>query len=403
MDSLPPNLDGIPALPPPRGSVSNFNSGRAPSQTAIIAVASIFLPLMLMAVITRVYVRIRIIKLWGIEDTICILAACGSVANIVMYLKSKPTTAIYVPLLTGEDVALGLGKHSWNVPITIVMSATNLRLLSPNVTYLFAVCFAKLSILFLYRRLFPVHREKIFIWIGIVMNIVLSTTFMALSIANLIECIKFTSGVTEFCSFVHEEMVIWVTASNVFTDFYIAILPIPRVLNLQTSNRRKIGLVLTFASGLCIARLVHTCENLYNPDAFWASANLAIYSIVEINIGIIVACVCTFPVFFRTLRDSHLSKLVSVSVRSLLGGVGSRRGSSKDAGPEGLPLAENKQPGGAVVVVNSVSSGESRGESRDRERERERGKERDQDMRKFDPRGSIIGVEVGYRVDVERV
>jgi sterol-4alpha-carboxylate 3-dehydrogenase (decarboxylating) len=130
------------------------------------------------------------------------------------------------------------------------MPNSRLQLLSPNVTYLFAICFAKLSILFLYRRLFPVHREKIFIWIGIIMNIVLSTTFMALSIANLIECIKFTSGVTPFCRFVHEEMVLWVTASNVFTDFYIAILPIPRVLNLQTSNRRKFGLCLTFASGL---------------------------------------------------------------------------------------------------------------------------------------------------------
>jgi hypothetical protein len=89
------------------------------------------------------------------------------------------------------------------------------------------------------------------------MSIVLSTTFMALSIANLIECIKFTSGVTPFCRFVHEEMVLWVTASNVFTDFYTAILPIPRVLNLQTSNRRKFGLVLTFASGLWLVHGFH--------------------------------------------------------------------------------------------------------------------------------------------------
>ncbi|KAL2816546.1 hypothetical protein BJX63DRAFT_430239 [Aspergillus granulosus] len=268
MATPPPNLEGIPALSPPPGEVSNLNSGRAPSQIAILTVAGLFLPLMLMAVITRVYVRTRIIKIWGIEDTTCILAACGSIANIGMYLK---------------NVSLGLGKHSWNVPITVVMNATNLRLLSPNVTYLFAVCFAKLSILFLYRRLFPVHQERIFIWVGIVMNIVLSTTFMALSIANLIDCIQFTSGVTEFCRFMHEEMVLWVTASNVFTDFYIAIIPIPRVLNMHISNRRKVGLFLTFASGFCacgasVARLVHMCKNLHNPDAFWASANLAIYS-----------------------------------------------------------------------------------------------------------------------------
>ncbi|KAJ0417247.1 hypothetical protein BJY00DRAFT_316032 [Aspergillus carlsbadensis] len=268
MDALPPNLDQLPVLPPPPGQTSDLNGGREPAQTAIMAVAGVFLPLMLTAVLARVYVRTRVLKLWGIEDTTCILAACGSIANIGMYLNA---------------VSLGMGKHSWNVPVTVVMSATNIRLLSPNITYLFTVCFAKLSILFLYRRLFPIHREKIFIWIGIIMNIVLSSTFMALSIANLVECVRFTSGVTSFCRFAHEEMVLWISAANVFTDFYIAVLPIPRVLSLQTSNRRKFGLCLTFASGLCacgasVARLVHTCRNLHNPDAFWVSADLAIYS-----------------------------------------------------------------------------------------------------------------------------
>jgi hypothetical protein len=69
MDALPPNLDQVPALPPPPGEASNLDSGRAPSQTAIMAVAGIFLPLMLIAVITRAYVRTRIIKLWGIDDS----------------------------------------------------------------------------------------------------------------------------------------------------------------------------------------------------------------------------------------------------------------------------------------------------------------------------------------------
>ncbi|KAL2836982.1 hypothetical protein BJY01DRAFT_251681 [Aspergillus pseudoustus] len=373
MDTLPSNLDGIPALPPPPGQVANLKSGLAPSQAAIIAVAGVFLHLMLMAVITRVYVRTRIIKLWGIEDTTCILAACGSIANIGMYLK---------------NVALGIGKHSWNVPITVVMSANNLRILSPNITYLFAGCFAKLSILFLYLRLFPVHRERVFIWIGIVMNIVLSTTFMAMSIANLIECIKFTSDITAFCRFIHEEMVLWVAAANVFTDFYIAILPIPRVLNLQTSNRRKVGLVLTFASGFCacgssVARLVHTCQNLYNPDAFWSSAHLAILSIVEINIGIIVACVCTFPVFVRMLHESQFSKVFSRQcMRSLLGSSRRRRSTSNSSDAGSLPLpAADKHPAAAVVIVNSIIS------SRENDEDRE--------MRKFDPRGSVIGVEVG--------
>jgi hypothetical protein len=49
-----------------------------------------------------------------------------------------------------------------------------------------------------------------------------------------------------------------------------------------------------------------------------------------------------------------------------------------------VPLNDKPRPG---VLVNSVSSGESN----------------DREMRKFDPRGSVIGVEVGCRVDVHQV
>ena len=37
---------------------------------------------------------------------------------------------------------------------------------------------------------------------------------------------------------------------NVVTDFYVLLLPIPRLVKLQVSRRRQIGLLLTFLSGL---------------------------------------------------------------------------------------------------------------------------------------------------------
>lgn len=61
-------LANIPAQAPPPGVTSNFIN--PPSQrTAIIVLQTVFLFLSLSAVSIRVWVRTRIIKLWGAEDS----------------------------------------------------------------------------------------------------------------------------------------------------------------------------------------------------------------------------------------------------------------------------------------------------------------------------------------------
>jgi hypothetical protein len=57
-----------PASTPPPGQTSNFIE--PPSQAPpIIILEGIFIPLMLLTVATRVYVRSRITKVWGFEDS----------------------------------------------------------------------------------------------------------------------------------------------------------------------------------------------------------------------------------------------------------------------------------------------------------------------------------------------
>ncbi|KAL2815393.1 hypothetical protein BDW59DRAFT_166798 [Aspergillus cavernicola] len=82
----------IPAGEPPPGVEPNFVD--PPKQLEFIIMEGIFTPPMLMAVILRVYVQTRMLKLRGPEDTTCILAACGSLANMAMYMKLVPETAL---------------------------------------------------------------------------------------------------------------------------------------------------------------------------------------------------------------------------------------------------------------------------------------------------------------------
>ncbi|OJJ64192.1 hypothetical protein ASPSYDRAFT_84214 [Aspergillus sydowii CBS 593.65] len=312
MEELP--LDQQPAMPPPPGFETDFVD--PPSrQPAIIAMSAVFVSLMLLAVSVRAYTRTRILKSWGWDDTTCIIAVIGSLANLGSFMKL---------------LDLGLGLHMWDIPVTVFMSESNARFLAAGITYPWTVGFTKISILLLYKRLFPVAKMRIAIWVGIAIIGILYGSFIIMSAVNIGICVTVGTDISPFCDFVHTGLVIWQGASNVVTDFYLVVLPIPQVLKLKLSRKKKIGLCLTFASGLgacgaSIARLIISVKNIYGGwDVMWVSGEIALYSIAEVNIGIIVACVFTFPVFLTRLRESK----VCSKLKSSLGLSGQDSGSS---------------------------------------------------------------------------
>lgn len=123
-----------------------------------------------------------------------------------------------------------------------------------------------------------------------------------MSAVNIGICVTVGPDISPFCDFVHTGSVVWQAATNVVTDFYLVILPIPQVLKLKLSKKKKVGLCLTFASGLgyghpspcyfiwltwkydsacaaSIARLIISVKNLYGGwDVMWVSGELALYS-----------------------------------------------------------------------------------------------------------------------------
>lgn len=61
------SIKDFPALRPPPGVKSNFVDPPSLVPSAIV-VESIFLPLMILAVLTRIFVRAKITKGWGWDD-----------------------------------------------------------------------------------------------------------------------------------------------------------------------------------------------------------------------------------------------------------------------------------------------------------------------------------------------
>ncbi|PYI16935.1 hypothetical protein BO99DRAFT_434934 [Aspergillus violaceofuscus CBS 115571] len=281
-----------PAVAPPPGVVPNFDN--PPSQrTAIIVLQSIFLFLALLAVSARVWVRTCIIKFWGAEDTTCILAACGSIAHMTLYTQTLP---------------LGIGRHMWDVRAINLIDPSSTRVLDAGgITFPWTVCFAKISILLLYKRVFPLHREIVAAWIGIVADAVLYTFCVAVAIGSLVQCAELSQLEAPYCRFTSGTMITIQSVINVVTDFYVLLLPIPRLLKLQVSRRRRIGLLVTFMSGLgaCAASLARLVNFQLNDssDVFWTTGRNAQFTIVEMNIAIIVACATSFPMCFARLRS----------------------------------------------------------------------------------------------------
>ncbi|KAL4965437.1 uncharacterized protein BDV14DRAFT_172676 [Aspergillus stella-maris] len=274
-------------------------------------------------------------------------------------------------VLYTQTLPLGLGRHMWDVRAIDLLDPSSNRVLSAGgISFPWTLCFAKISILLLYKRIFPLRREVIASWIGIVADAVMYAFCIGIAIGSIVKCAGLQSGADSYCRFNAGPMVIIVSVVNVTTDIYVLILPIPRLLHLQVDRWRKIGLLMVFASGLgacaaSLARLINFSINYHSTDTFWIQGRNAEFSIVEMNVAIIVACATSLPVFFtqlRSLGSSFYNSAVSLlhitqgTKRSSVAASGESRHSRGNAGYHSLERLKGGQR------VNENENGNRRGD-----------------------------------------
>ncbi|OKL62698.1 hypothetical protein UA08_01150 [Talaromyces atroroseus] len=284
--SISPNT---PAGEPPPGEVSNFVN--PPSQEgAIIALEAVFITLMMLAVAVRMWVRLgpgpR--KNWRVDDTTCVLAAIGSIVHMIVYTQSFPR---------------GFGRHLWDIRAITLLDPSSSRvcndpashhrlftnieeqILSANgIVYPWVICFAKVSILLLYIRLFWVERTVVIAaWLGIVIDSMLYTAFIGLGIGGLLKCASLTELDSSYCKFNEDGMVMFTSVVNVVTDFYVLLLPVYPVSQLKLNPQKWIGIACVFGSGLAacatsLARLINFAIHQRSSDTLWVQGVNAKYT-----------------------------------------------------------------------------------------------------------------------------
>ena len=118
------------------------------------------------------------------------------------------------------------------------------------VMYVLAILLTKLSICFLYLRIFGIHKTfSTCVKAGIWFCVVYYTAGLGLGIAQVTKCATISTIGDPLCVQT-QNLTLWQAVINVTTDIYLLVLPLAPISHLQMRRRKKFGVLLIFLSGL---------------------------------------------------------------------------------------------------------------------------------------------------------
>ncbi|KAF2127338.1 hypothetical protein P153DRAFT_398683 [Dothidotthia symphoricarpi CBS 119687] len=230
---------------------------------------------------------------FGLDDASAIVAELAGISfTVVVFYQSL----------------IGLGKDTYTVDPEDIYPFLKLTYYGQGI-YFWCSGFTKLCFLFFFLRIFPSQRTRMFCFIGIVASVLYT---LAYSIAAWLQCKPISAsweawdgehGEPDYCINLNT---FWYAASgvNIALDLVIAAIPIPELVTLNLSWRKKGSLIAIFGVGFitimvsCV-RLptLHTYGNTYNP--LWNHSWGNLVSTVELNVGVICICLPSFRRFFQ--------------------------------------------------------------------------------------------------------
>ncbi|MCJ1426353.1 hypothetical protein MMC29_004256 [Sticta canariensis] len=160
--------------------------------------------------------------------------------------------------------------------------------------YTSAVAAVKISILLLYRRLFPDHRFHIILWSFGAFILTYSTVQF---LVTLFQCRPISGAWDPFirAKCIKLNVVFMIMGSlNVVTDVITLCLPMPLLWHLNASTKRRLQVMSMFLLGgfVCIASAYRVAKtsSLSLSDAAWSDVDAAVWGAVEVCVGILSAC-----------------------------------------------------------------------------------------------------------------
>ncbi|MCJ1362689.1 hypothetical protein MMC16_001795 [Acarospora aff. strigata] len=267
----PAVLAVTPAGPHPPGVTPDLVNGANMGRHSFV-VANVVTCLVLTTVVValRMFARVVVIKTVDWSDYLAVL---GYVFSITYF---STTLAL-------DDIRLG--RHQWDMSLLDYLNTMEFENIS-SMIYCVGICFSKLSILFLFKKVFlPVHEGRVY-WVNRIL-IYTNVMFYFGGLFGLIfACIPRAKISKPWlpgrCANVYLSFMlsgIW----NVSSDFFILAFPLWAVWHLNIPLKRKFGVALVFAVGtftlVCSIMRLHATSKLnHNPDTLYIIYKVALWT-----------------------------------------------------------------------------------------------------------------------------
>ncbi|TQN69557.1 Satratoxin biosynthesis SC1 cluster protein 4, partial [Colletotrichum shisoi] len=200
---------------------------------------------------------------------------------------------------------LGFGYHYWDIDpgngkmILQIFYAQQLL-------YIFVQVFAKASICCFYSRVFTNKRFQLVIKCFLVFLFSQGLLFLFLLAFQCVPVRSVWDRSVEGRCFDTAAISYGGAACSILEDFILIIMPLPELLKLELSKRKKSALVFMFGIGsfACIAsmvRLKYLVTFVHSFDVTWDNVNLVVWSSIELNLAIVCGSLPALRSLFKKI------------------------------------------------------------------------------------------------------
>lgn len=220
--------------------------------------------------------------------------------------KTHAASQISSVIFLGFLMALyeyGFGVHQWDITQEYLMGLMSKEGKCLSALWGPTMFFTKLSLLLLYYRIFAPDRvTKYLVFFGIFYCFILYTSFLLLT---FLLC---QSLLTLSCQHQWDMFLLTTSGLNVASDAYLLIIPLAAVAKLHMPTKQKLEVSAVFFAGMlaCLSgvlALYYRIQLLYVQDLTWHFTPLLVFTVLEINTGIIVSCMPTMPALIHDTRS----------------------------------------------------------------------------------------------------
>ncbi|KIH86417.1 integral membrane protein [Sporothrix brasiliensis 5110] len=231
--------------------------------------------------VARFAYRIFVARSIGWDDWVALIATVVGVPSSIINIQGL--------------AANGLGRDIWTLPSAEIYRFVEFFYII-EVLYFTDVTLLKLTILFFYLRIFPTQGVRRVIWGSIGFVVLYGLTFI---LVGIFQChpisyywTNWDGQHTGHC--LNINAIGWANAAiSIALDFWMLAIPLYQLRKLRLHWKKKLSVCFMFTVGTFILRLHSLLDFANSSNPTWDNYEVINWSTIEINVGIICACLPT--------------------------------------------------------------------------------------------------------------